>query len=83
MSSSQHYTPEQIAATRQWVENWKRVGPILEKIRHDELRAMTDEDVVRAFESLSGLLADLPARPPRSTSGFVEQQRLFSKLRSQ
>ncbi|HZZ27406.1 MAG TPA: hypothetical protein VFE46_05300 [Pirellulales bacterium] len=83
MSTADRYTPEQIAATRQWVENWKRVGPLLEKIRHEELRALTDDDVVRAFESLSGLLADLPPRPPRASSGFIEQQRLFQKLRSQ
>ncbi len=32
-----NYTPEQLDSMRQWVENWKRVGPILEKIRHEEL----------------------------------------------
>ena len=70
------------AKTKLWVETWKRAGPLLEKIRHEELRAMTDRDVQRAFQSLSGLVARMPDRRPRTTSGFVEQQRLFLKLRA-
>ena len=63
-----------------WVEHWQRVGPILEKVRHDELRAMTDEQAARAFMSLSELALDAPNPKPRMTSGFVEQQRLFLNL---
>jgi len=81
-SSSHHYTPEQIAATRQWVENWKRVGPILEKIRHEELRAMTDEESWQTLDALAAFALGLPGQQnPRTTSGFVEQQRRFKNAR--
>ncbi|HEV3417105.1 MAG TPA: hypothetical protein VG056_09840 [Pirellulales bacterium] len=69
-------------ASKQWVEHWKRVGPILEKVRHDELRAMTDEQAARACESLFEFALAAPSYQVRKTSGFVEQQRLFLKLRT-
>jgi hypothetical protein len=64
-----------------WVEHWKRIGPVLERVRHDELRAMSEEASARAFVSLSEFALDAPHPTPRLTSGFVEQQRLFLKLR--
>jgi hypothetical protein len=67
------------ASRKLWVEHWQRVGPLLEKIRHDELRAMTQEQAARAFESLAKFAND-GTRVLRSTSGFVEQQKIFSKL---
>jgi hypothetical protein len=67
------------AATKLWVEHWQRVGPLLERVRHDELRSMTDEQAAQAFESLTDLAVELPDRTPRLTSGFIEQQRLFQK----
>jgi hypothetical protein len=67
--------------TKQWVEHWDRIGPILEKVRHDELRALTDEDTARACETLFEFAVSSPSYQVRTTSGFVEQQRLFQKLR--
>jgi hypothetical protein len=67
--------------TRQWIEHWHRVGPILEKVRHDELRALTDEEAARACETLFEFAVSSPSYQERTTSGFVEQQRLFQKLR--
>lgn len=64
-----------------WVEHWQRAAPVLAKVRRDELGNMSDEDTARAFQSLAGFVASLPNRVPRTTSGFVEQQRLFMKLR--
>ena len=69
------------AATKLWVDHWKRVGPILEKIRHDELRAMTDEESAQACIDLFEFAVSSPSYQERKTSGFVEQQRLFMKLR--
>ena len=66
--------------TKQWVEHWKRVGPILEKVRHDELRAMTDEQSRQAFTNVCEYVQQFPRPAPRLTSGFVEQQRLFMRL---
>jgi hypothetical protein len=64
-----------------WVTHWQRVGPILEKIRYEELRAMSDSEAALAFRSLADFAESQPAQSPRLTSGFVEQQRLFMKLR--
>lgn len=40
---------------------------------------MTDQDAISAFEELYALAADEPV--VRETSGLVEQQRLFARLR--
>jgi len=62
-----------------WVETWAQAGPKLEAIRDRELREMTYEDRIRAIDALLQLGAQLGK--PRTTSGLVEQQRLFQKLR--
>lgn len=67
-------------ATKLWVDHWQRVGPLLEKVRHDELRAMTDEDARQAFQTLAEFACEVNHPQPRTSSGFVEQQRLFLKL---
>jgi len=67
-------------ATKRWVDHWGRVGPLLEKIRHDELRAMSEEEARRAFLTLAEFACEVNHPNPRTTSGFVEQQRLFLKL---
>jgi hypothetical protein len=50
--SSQTTTPEFDAETRaqnkQWLDNWKRVGPILEAERWARLATMTDDEAERA-----------------------------------
>ena len=69
--------------TRRWVRIWKETGPLLEQIKKEELRAMTEKErcarVVR-------LLSTPPPkgeyeRKPSTTSGMVEQQRGFMLLR--
>ena len=40
--------PEARVQTKQWLDNWKRVGPILEAERWARLAAMTDADAARA-----------------------------------
>jgi hypothetical protein len=65
--------------TRAWVENWARVGPQLEAIRRRELRAMTYQERIRAIDTL--LQIGCRFAKPRSSSGLVEQQRLFQKAR--
>ena len=70
------------AANKLWVEQWRMAGPLLERVRYEELRAMTDDEAARAFESLAELACDDNHPTSRTTSGFVEQQRLFLKLRT-
>ena len=68
------------ADLKRWAETWERAGRELALIRRRELQAMAGEDVRRAIADLFSvpMPADLP---PRTTSGLVEQQRLFARLR--
>ncbi len=68
---------------RYWVEHWKRVGPELERIKREELRALTAEEgtarALRVMDSRSR--HSRKAAKLRQTSGLVEQQRIFAKAR--
>jgi hypothetical protein len=79
-SSLADWTPEQIERGKEWVAAWKAAGSEMDKLRRDELRSL---DPLRAIELLCGP-ADyrVPPRAPKATSGLVEQQRWFTKLRS-
>jgi len=66
-------------ATHAWVETWAQAGPKLEEIRRRELAALTYEDRIRAIHSL--LQIENRAGWKTFTSGLVEQQRLFQKVR--
>ena len=67
-------TPE----IRRWVETWKRAGPELEAIRQQEVR---DADNLKVIGLLEGAFNQALTLPMRETSGMVEMQRYFSKLR--
>lgn len=62
-----------------YVAHWKRVGPILQRIRDDELRRF-DWDAER---HIADALLQMGAAHPeqRTTSGLVELQRMFRKAR--
>jgi hypothetical protein len=64
------------------IRQWKETGRVLREIRLAELGAMREEEsrqVVLDILNLADVLSDDPWR--ESLSGFVEMQRLFSKLR--
>ncbi len=67
---------------RAWVENWKRIGPELEKEKRDRLRAMTEEEgTTRALRVMDARVEPRWRDPRRrSSSGLIEQQRLFIKF---
>ena len=79
-SSLSHWTPEQIAQGRQWVNAWKIAGERMEALRREHLRNL---DGYRAIELLCGP-ADYhsPPRAPKPTSGITEQQYWFMKARN-
>jgi len=79
-SSLSHWTPEQVAAGRRWVQAWREAGQAMERLRREELRRL---DGQRAIALLCGP-ADYtaPPRAPRPTSGLVEQQQWFKKAAS-
>jgi hypothetical protein len=64
---------------RQWIRNWEVVGPVLARLRDESIR---NADTAAAIEQLSDAFesARLHWAPP-TTSGLVEQQRWFARLR--
>ena len=56
---------------RLWAETWRTAGPELDEIRRQEIIA-TDTCVA---------VEPWPEQPPRLSSGLVEQQAWFAKLR--
>lgn len=64
---------------RRWVTGWQKASAVLERLRAEAIRnsntAAAIEQLSDAFES-----ALLYYQPP-ATSGLVEQQRIFARLR--
>lgn len=58
---------------------WRAAAVALEAVRMNELRGLTDEDVLAAADSLLSLVALAP--DDERLSGLVEQQRLFALAR--
>jgi len=64
---------------RQWIENWRVAGPVLESVRAEAIR---QSDTAAAIEQLSDAFESARREwSPPATSGLVEQQRLFARLR--
>jgi hypothetical protein len=66
-------------AIRRWAQTWKEFGPELEKMR---LREVRDEDNLLSLRLLARAFNHATStQPPDQTSGLVEMQRYFAKLR--
>jgi len=62
------------------VEAWQRAGPELEKMRREDIRRA---DTKLAMTRLLGLFeAASRLRKPAASSGLVEQQRWFLRLKT-
>jgi hypothetical protein len=71
-------TDEEKKQLKEFVERWKRVGPILEQIRDDEIR---NADTCQAIRNLDDAFKSTQFHSrPRSSSGLVEQQKYFQQL---
>lgn len=68
---------ERVAIVR-WADTWRRAGEELEEMRRARLSTMTLEEMRRSIQAIfSGWHP-----PPRGrTSGLVEMQRLFARMR--
>jgi len=66
------------ALMRRWVETWRVAGAKLEKLRQRELEATDTRAAVRQIFSTA---APRTRHPSSSTSGLVEQQVYFARLR--
>ena len=64
---------------REWVATWKQAGAELEQIRRSEIEALDAREAIRQIFGSSA--AVLRSVSPRATSGLVEQQAWFAKLR--
>jgi hypothetical protein len=70
--------PQSGRTDKDWIEHWRRVGPILEEIKRQELRNFKHEEQWEIVDALLQLGLD-QAGPPRTTSGLVEWARLMAK----
>jgi hypothetical protein len=64
---------------QRWVDTWKEAGPKLDAIRRREIQ---QADNLKVLAMLEGAFNHaLRTLPPRPSSGLVEMQRWFAKLR--
>ena len=64
---------------RRWVVTWREAGEALARVKRRELEALRTPE---ALEHLADVFeAALRDAPRTRTSGLVEQQRLFARLR--
>ena len=67
------------AQAKRWLENWKRVGPILEQERWERVRALTDADAARDALRLFDLWQ--PDWPTDDGEELLLHQRVFARAR--
>jgi len=66
-------------ALRAYVARWERAAPLLQQVRDADIRAADTAQSMKIFSgSATWAVTHRPAAP---TSGLVEQQRWFMKLR--
>jgi hypothetical protein len=64
---------------RRWVKHWQDAGPLLEAIRRQEIRDADNLQVLALLEpAFNHAVRSLP---PRESSGMVEMQALFARMR--
>lgn len=64
---------------RQWVAAWKEAGPELERLRQEDVRNADPRESIQILASAFNYATR--SQPPRESSGMVEMQRIFAKLR--
>jgi hypothetical protein len=67
------------AQMKQWLDNWARVGPLLEEERWARLRSMTEEEAQQATRRVLELWR--PEWPSDNGEGLLLHQRLFERAR--
>ena len=67
------------AQTKRWLENWKRVGPVLDQERWDRVAALTDIEAQQAAVRLFELWQ--PDWPSDEGEGLLLHQRVFARAR--
>ena len=67
------------AAGKRWLENWKRVGPILDAERWERLHTMSVADAQQASQNVLELWQ--PDWHGDDGEGLMRQQRVFARAR--
>lgn len=71
--------PEQSAISNR-IAQWAAAAPLLQEVRDADIR---QADTARSLANLAGTILRTAARMPvRTSSGLVDQQRIFLKIRS-
>ena len=65
---------------RTWVDCWKQAGPALENLRRQELLGLDGSNYLALWDGPLQWACEHATE--RLSSGLVEQQRLFARLRS-
>ncbi len=65
---------------RAWAQGWKKTGKVLEGINREEMREVSLPEAILALTDAceSALLL----YPPQPTSGLIEMQKVFRRLKS-
>jgi len=72
-------SPEELELMRRWVDTWRLAGEELERIRREEIQSRdTHEAIHQIFDTELVCLEEAP-----TTSGLVDQQAWFARLRRQ
>lgn len=64
---------------REYVVRWKETGEFLEKLKLEEFRRSNLAETILSLSDASE--SALQFYPPKPTSGLIEMQRLFAKLK--
>ena len=72
-------TVEEREKTRKWVNTWKKTGKFLERLRIEEFQRSNRTEVILALSDASE--SALEFYPPKPTSGLIEMQKLFLKVK--
>jgi hypothetical protein len=65
---------------RRWVDTWRQAGPELDEVRRREIEFADTQEAVRQLFGTGDDPIDVPPAP--ATSGLVEQQAWFTKIRA-
>ncbi len=68
---------------KRWLEQWQYAAANLPRLEYQELRALTNKQLIARIDAVLSMAGHPEYRDHhrRSTSGLVDQQALFRKLR--
>lgn len=80
LSMSDRHANSEPELLRRWVDTWRHAGQELDKMRRREIESADTQEAVLQIFGTGDDPIDLP--PPPATSGLVEQQAWFAKVRA-